>query len=165
MTQIPIEHIVDANSLENADGKVHLYELTPSIGSGVIRFKNDNDQMWLGKEFTGLPVAMDGENYTSQGASPQPSLVIGQNDIDLSAFKPLIWSGGLDNARIVRDTVLVDNLLENRDIKVTSVFRVKRIDGYSTSQIKLSLAVFSPAGPSSIPFRQYVPPSFPFVVI
>ena len=164
MSTIPSSHISDAYKLE-ADGKIHLYELTPSIGSGVIRFKNDYDVNWQGNLFTGLPMQVDGETYTAQGTSPQPSLVIGQPDIDLSAFKPLIWSGGLDNARIVRYKVLLDDILNNRNIRESQVFRVKRIDGYSSSQIKLSLAVFSPSGPSTLPFRQYTPPDFPFVVI
>ena len=164
MPSIPASHIEDAHKLD-ADGKIWLFELTPSIGSGTLRFKNDNDVTWLGHEFTGIPLTLDGETQSSQGSPPQPTLVIGQQDIDLSAFKPLIWSGGLDNARIVRYKILVTDLLANNDIKETQVFRVKRVDGYSSTQIKLTLAVFSPSGPSSLPFRQYVPPAFPFVVI
>lgn len=164
MAQIPISHIEDAHKLD-ADAKIDLYQLSPSIGTGTIYFKNDNDVMWRGLKYEGIPLKMDGETFTSQGTSPQPTFTIGQEDIDLSAFKPLIWSGGLDNARIVRHRVLLDNLLNNRDIKETSIFRVKRIDGYSATQIKLSLAVFSPAGPTTIPFRQYIPPDFPFVVL
>ena len=164
MTQIPISHIEDAHKLD-ADAKISLYELSPSVGSGTIYFKNDDDILWRGTKYEGIPLTLDGEVFTSQGTSPQPTLVIGQQDVDLSAFKPLIWSGGLDNARIVRHRVLLDNLLNNRNIKETSTFRVKRIDGYSASQIKLSLAVFSPTGPTTLPFRQYIPPDFPFVVL
>jgi phage-related protein len=161
---VPSSHIVDSLRLD-ADGKIHLYELNPSVGSGQIRFKADNDVTWLSHLFTGIPVMIDGETFSAQGTSPQPTMVIGNVDIDLSAFKPLIWSGGLDNARIVRYKVLLDDLVNNRDIKETNYFRVKRVDSYSTSQIKLILSVFSPTGPSTLPFRQYVPPQFPFVVL
>jgi phage-related protein len=161
---IPISHVNDAHSL-SADGKVDLYELSPSVGSGTIRFKSGPTTSWLGRSYTGIGAEITGESQTAQGTAPQPGMIIGQTDIDLSAFKPLIWSGGLDNARIIRSRVLLDNMLNNRDIKETSIFRVKRVDGYTASQISLTLAVFSPTGPTTLPFRQYIPPDFPFVVL
>jgi phage-related protein len=164
MAAIPQSHIIDAHKMVG-DAVIDLFELSPSIGSGTIRFKNDGDETWRGNVFFGMPLQLEGESFNAQGTSPQPSLSIGNLDVDLSAFKPLIWSGGLDNARIVRYKVLLDDLLNNRDIKQTTVYRVKRIDGYSSSQIKLSLAVFSPTGPSTLPFRAYVPPAFPYVVL
>ena len=164
MPNIPASHITDAYKLD-ADGKVTLYKLEPSVGSGSIFFKNDSDANWLGDEYTGIGLQLEGETYTSQGTSPQPTLTIGQNDIDLSPFKPLIWSGGLDNARVTRYRVLLTDLLANNNIKETSVFRVKRVDAYSSTKIQLVLSVFSPSGPSTLPFRQYIPPAFPFVVV
>lgn len=164
MAAIPISHVTDAHKLD-ADGKLSLYELSPSVGSGTIHFTDGASCTWRGNEYLGIPLNLDGETMTAQGSSPQPSLVIGQEDVDLSIFKPLIWSGGLDNARIVRYKVLVDNMLNNLDIKETTVFRVKRVDGYSATQVKMTLATFSPTGPSSLPFRQYLPPDFPFVVL
>lgn len=161
---IPIEHTIDAHKL-NADGKIELYELTPSIGSGVLRFKPGPDHTWLGNLYSGISMQFEGESWSSSGISPQPSLVIGQNDIDLSAFKPLIWSGGLDNARITKHELLLTHLLGNNNIKKSTVYRVKKVDGYSVSQIKLILSVFSTSGPTSLPFRQYLPPAFPFVVL
>lgn len=164
MAAIPSTHISDAHKLI-ADAKIDLYELTPSIGSGTLRFKNDSNERWLGNDYTGLPVKLSGETFTSQGSAPQPSLQIGDMGVNLSPFKPLIFNGGMDNARIVRYRVLLDDLINNRNIKEVSVYRVKRIESYSVSQITVSLAVFSPSGPSSLPFRQFVPPDFPFVVL
>lgn len=164
MPTIPASHITDAYKLD-ADGKITLYKLEPSLGSGNIYFKNDSDVTWLGDDYVGVGLQLEGETYSSQGLSPQPTLTIGQNDIDLTPFKPLIWSGGLDNARITRYRVLLTDLLANNNIKETTVFRVKRVDGYSSTKIQLILSVFSPSGPSTLPFRQYIPPAFPFVVI
>jgi phage-related protein len=164
MPAIPTTHITDAHRMI-ADAVIELFELSPSVGSGTIRFKNDSDETWLGNLYTGIPLQLEGETFTAQGTPPQPSLQIGNLDVDLSAFKPLIWSGGIDNARILRHRVLLDDLINNRNIKQTSVYRVKRVDGYSASQIKLSLAVFSPTGPTTMPFRSFIPPAFPFVVL
>lgn len=164
MPAIPSSHIVDAQKLD-ADAKITLYKLEPSIGTGSIFFKNDADITWLGDTYVGIGLQMEGETYTSQGSAPQPSLTIGQNDIDLSPFKPLIWSGGLDNARVTRYEVLLTDLLANNNIKKTTVFRVKRVEGYSSTRIQLVLSVFSPSGPTTLPFRSYIPPAFPFVVL
>ncbi len=164
MPAIPSSHISDAHKLD-ADGKIVLYKLEPSVGSGSIFFKSDADVTWLGDTYSGIGLQLEGESYTSQGTAPQPTLTIGQNDIDLSPFKPLIWSGGLDNARITRYKVLLTDLLANNNIKETTVFRVKRVEGYSSTKIQLVLSVFSPSGPTTLPFRQYVPPAFPFVVL
>src|ERR1041384_884789 len=98
MSTLPATHIIDALRLD-ADGKIHLYELSPGIGSGTIYFKNDIDWTYMGREYKGIPSSITGESFTSQGVNPNPSMVIGQDNINLSAFKPLIWSGGLDNAR------------------------------------------------------------------
>lgn len=161
---IPTSHIVDAHKLD-ADAKIVLYKLEPSIGSGAIYFKDGSDEKWLGDTYTGLPVKLDGETYNSERFNSQLNMVIGQKDVNLSAFKPLIWSGGLDNARITRYKVLLNDLIGNVNAKDVDVFRVKRVEGYSTSQIQMVLSVFSPSGPTTLPFRQYIPPAFPFVVL
>lgn len=162
MTEIPLDHVKDSHKLL-ADGRVELFELTPSGGSGVIRFKSDNDVTWRGNEYVGIPCSMTGEKKTSDKGLAMPKLTIGQTDIDMSLFKPLVFDGYLDNAIITKITVLLDNLLNNRLIRETTTYRVKRVEQYSRQQIVLQLATVSDSMGFSLPFRRYLPPAFPSV--
>lgn len=162
MSQIPVEHIQDSHKLV-ADARIDLYELTPSGGTGTVRFKNDNDATWRGNLFTGLPLGISGEKKSSDNGLTMPTLVIGNGAINLSPFKPLVYDGYLDNAVIVRSTVLLDNLINNRLIRETSTFRVKRVSEYSRTKITLQLATLSDSLGFSLPYRQYLPPGFPSV--
>jgi hypothetical protein len=162
MPTVPAEQIADSQLL-TADAEIEMYRLTPSGSTAHIYFKNDNDVTWLGNTYTGVPLEFSGESFNAEGQVVQPQLTIGQPNIDLSAFKGLIWDGSLDNAEILKHTVLLGHILANQDIKRTRTYRVKRVDNYSAAQIVLALAVFSVAGPTMLPFRQYIPPSFPYV--
>lgn len=164
MPSIPIEHVVDSQNLV-ADAELDFYELTPAGQTGVIRFKNDNPMTWKGNEYFGIPLVFSGEAFTADGNMIQPQLTIGQTDIDLSVFKGLIYDGSLDGAKIERHRVLLTHALANQDIKMTRSYRVKRVDNYSAAQIVLALATFTVSGPSTMPFRQFIPPDFPFVRI
>lgn len=159
---IPPNHAADALKL-TADAQIHLFELSPLTG-GTIYFKPDNNVTWLGRTYEGLPCALTGEEADTE-KTPMPKLTIGQNNVDLLPFKALINDGGLDGATVVRKIVLLDDLLNNRNIKRTSTFRVKRIPEYSRTKIQLILASFSAAQGQTVPFRQYVPPAFPWVDI
>lgn len=162
VTTIPLQHIQDSHKL-TADGRVELFELTPAGGSGTIRFKNDNDVTWMGDLYRGLPLALTGEKKNSDVGLSMPKLQIGQPNIDLSEFKGLIQDGYLDNAVIIKTTVLLDNLINNRLIRETQPYRVKRIEQYSRSQITMQLATLSDSLGFSLPYRTYNPPAFPSV--
>ena len=162
MPTIPTEQIADSQLL-TADAEIDLYELTPAGTSAKLYFKNDNTVTWLGNTYTGLPLEFSGESFNAEGQAVQPQLIIGQPDIDLSFFKGLIWDGTIDNAKIDKLTVLLSHITGNQNIKRTRTYRIKRVDNYSSSQITLALAVFSVAGPTALPFRQFIPPAFPFV--
>jgi phage-related protein len=157
---IPPEHVEDALKLE-ADAEIDLYELFPLAG-GTIYFKNDNNVTWLGHEYEGIPCSMTGEEFDTE-KSPTPTLEIGQPDLDLLPFKGLIHDGYLDGATLVRKTVLLQNLLDNLNIRQTAYFRVKRVPHYSRTSVSMELASFSSAQGQTIPFRQYIPPAFPWV--
>lgn len=162
MTTIPKEHIVDSHLLQ-ADGKVDLYELTPSGGTGTVYFKNDNPQTWRGRPYEGLPVGLSGEKRSADTGLSMPKMEIGNGAVNLSPFKPLLFDGYLDNAIIVRKTVLVDNLVNNRLIFESQTYRVKRVEGYSRTKISLQLATLSDSLGFSLPYRQYNSPGFPSV--
>lgn len=164
MSEIPLEHVKDSHELVG-DGRIELFELTPAGGGGVVRFKNENDAEWRGNAYTGLPVAMSGAKKSAEAGISMPKLIIGQPNIDISIFKPLINDGWLDNAIIVKYTVLLDNLINNRNIRETEVFRVKRVEQYSRSQVTMQLATLSDSLGFQMPYRTYLPPAFPAVAM
>jgi len=153
---------MDSHSLIN-DGTVDLFDLTPAGGTGVVRFKADNDVTWRGLAYTGIPLALSGEKRSSDVGLTMPKLTIGQPNIDLSLFKGMVYDGYLDNAVITRSHLLVDNLVNNRLIRETQVYRVKRVEQYSRSQIVMQLATLSDSLGFSMPYRTYMPPGFPSV--
>lgn len=162
MTAIPVEHIVDSHQL-TADGMVELFELTPSTGTGVIRFKDGNDQTYRSNLYTGVPLKLTGEKKTSDSGLSMPQLEIGADDIDLSMFKPLVFDGSLDNAVLIKIRILLDNMVNNRLIREVYTYRVKRVIGYNRVRINLQLATLSDSLGYKLPYRTYVPPAFPSV--
>ncbi|AGH48894.1 hypothetical protein G432_05835 [Sphingomonas sp. MM-1] len=87
MTAFPPSHVDGALKLR-ADGKIHLFELSP-LGSGTIFFKSDNPVTWRGNTYESVPCALTGEEFKTEG-TPTPKFTIGQEDVDLLAFKGLI---------------------------------------------------------------------------
>lgn len=160
MPTIPQNHIEDALKLQ-VDGKVHLFELMPLSG-GTIYFKSDDPFTYLGNEYEGLPCAITGEEVSTDKMN-MPRLQIGQENVDLLPFKGPIHDRLIDGATVVRHKVLLDDMINQRDVKETSYFRVKRIESYSRTGISLVLASFSAAQSQNLPFRQYIPPDFPWV--
>jgi phage-related protein len=140
-----------------------LFTLTPSGGSGNVNFKADNDVTYRGIVYTGLPMTLSGEKRTAETGLNMPKLTIGQTDIDLSLFKPMIYDGYLDNAVIVKSTVLTNNLINNANIRELRTYRVKRVEQYSRTQIIMQLATLSDSLGFMMPYRQYLPPAFPTV--
>lgn len=162
MSSIPAEHIADAQKLE-ADAEIDLFELSPNDGSGTIYFKGDNDVTWRGQLYEGLPIVMAGFKKSSDGSSMLPKLTVGDGTIDLSPFKPLVYDGYLDGARVKHIHLLLDNLVNNRDVKEVRYYRVKRVPSYNRFQIELQLATSSDALGFTLPFRGYYPPAYPAV--
>ena len=160
MTTLPPSHIAEAMKL-TADAEIDLYELSP-ISGGTIYFKADNEMVWQGHTYEGLPCSLTGEDQSLE-KTPTPRLMIGQEDVDLLPFKALIFDKHLDGAVLVRKRVLLSNLLANANVKQTSTWRIKRVQEYSRTKITLLLASFSAAQAQTVPFRQFLPPDFPWV--
>lgn len=158
----PEQHIKDSVKLI-ADGIVELFELTPANTVGSINFKNDNPVTWRGKTYEGLPCSLSGERQTAEAGLAMPSMVIGETDIDISKFKTFLRAGYLDNATLVKITILVEDLLADNLVHRISTYRVKRVSEYSRSKIQLQLATLSDSTNASLPHRTYMPPAFPSV--
>lgn len=159
---IPVEHIADSHKL-TADGRVELFELTPSSTEGTIFFKSDNDYTYRSVPYHGIPVGLSGEKKSSDAGLTMPRMTIGQPDIDISIFKPLVYDGFLDNAIIVRRAVLLDDMLNHRAIWELTTYRVKRVEEYGRSKIQLQLATLSDSLGFSMPYRTFIPPAYPSV--
>lgn len=159
-TPLPTNHIDDGLSLQ-ADAKVSLFELYPLVGSSVF-FKADDSITWKSNLYEGLPCSLSGEEFDTN-KTPTPRLQIGQEDLDLLPFKGLIHDGYLEGATLIRHRLLLEDLLNDLNIKETTYFRVKRVQDYSRTNITLVLASYSTATNQTIPFRQYLPPDFPYV--
>lgn len=162
MTTIPAPQIADSLKLE-ADAIIELFELTPSGSTGTVRFKRDNDVTWRGFLYQGIPMSLSGEKKTSDSGLSMPKLSIGHENSDLSQFKPLAFDGFLDNAVIVKITILLDDLVNNRLVRTLNVYRVKRLEENSRSKMVMQLATLSDSLGFQLPYRQYLPPAFPSV--
>jgi hypothetical protein len=163
MTTIPIEHIEDAHKLQ-ADAEIYLYEITPAIGTGTIYFKADNTVTYRTKEYFGIPCEFTGNDKANTEGSVQPTLVIGDEQIDLLALKPLIFDGSLDGGNVVRIRILLDDLINNRLVIESQSFRIKQIGEYSRSKIILELGALADSLNFTLPTRRYYSPEFPTVV-
>lgn len=161
MTTTPIEHIEDAQKLV-ADGELDLFELTP-IGGGTIFFKNEAEITWQGNTYEGMPVEFTGVNKSSSGKALAPRMVIGNNNLDLSALLPLVYDGWLEDAQIRHIHLLRENAEADLPIFEERRYRVKRVEEYHRVWIKLQLATASDALGFTLPHRQYHPPAFPAV--
>lgn len=164
MPTFPLSHVEDAHKLV-ADGEVDLFQLTPAGGTATFYFKADNNVTWLNNLYNGIPLGFTEAKMSSEGAQGPSRLVIGQENIDLTLFKPLTYDGTLDGATVVRHHLLLTDLLANNNIKTTFFYRVRRVESYSRTKISLALATASDAMGFTIPHRQYLPPAFPSVAI
>lgn len=163
MSSLPIEHVNDSLKL-TADGYVELFELTPIVG-GTLRFKNDNTVTWRSNEYTGLPVSFTAMDMTAQGSSTKPRMTIGEINRDFSVFKPLVADGLLEGAVVIYTRILLTQLLANTLVRETRTFTIKKVTGYSRSQVSVELATASDGLRFTIPHRQILPPAFPAVLI
>lgn len=163
MSNPPVEHVTDSLKL-TADGVVELFELT-SLAGGTVRFKNENTVTWRGNEYAGLPVSFTSMDLSAQGSPTKPRMTVGEVNRDFSLFKPLVADGLLEGATVVYTRILLTQLLANSLIRETRVFTVKKVTGYSRSQVSIELATASDGMRFTIPHRQILPPAFPAVLL
>lgn len=163
MTAIPATHIADAQLLD-ADGVIELFKIQPTSG-GVVYLKPGADATWQGNTYTGFPCTLSGLKRTTESSSMQPRFSMGQPNIDLSAFKPLVHDGYLDGATFTYYRVLLTHILSNTNIADIKIFRIKRVVTYSRTQIVLDLSSAADAMQFTLPNLQYYPPAFPAVML
>lgn len=163
MPAFPPEQIADAHKLQ-ADAEIFLYELTPNVG-GTIYFKSDNPIDWRGNTYEGIPLQFTGSSRTTEVGTGRPTLAIGDTNLDLGPFKPLLFDGYADGALIIRRRVLLDALLANLNQSYDEYYKVRQTSDYGRSSITFELARSADSLDFSFPFHQYYAPDFPSVMV
>lgn len=164
MANIHPEQIADTHELI-ADAVIELFEFTPSSGTGTVRLKADNTVTWRGETYEGVPLAFSGDKKSVEGGSSQPTITLGDQRLNLLPLKPLIYDRSLDNATCVRIIILRDDLENDRLVATYEYYRVKQVANYNRRGVTLELATLGDSLNFSMPFRQYVSPDFPTVVL
>lgn len=162
MPAFPPQQIRDAHSLQ-ADAEIFLYELSPSSG-GTIYFKSDNSLTWQSHEYEGVPLQFKGASRSTEVGSGRPTLVIGDLNLDLGPFKPLLFDGYVDGATLVRRLVLLEAIEQNLNESYDEYYKVRYPSDYGRSSITLELARSADSLDFTYPFHQYYAPDFPTVM-
>lgn len=148
--------------LLSPDAEIVLYELTTSSGS-VIFFKSGPAVTYLGDEYLSVPVSLSSESRSVEADRQRQTMTIGSDDYDLGILKTVLFSGEVDGATVLKHIVELEDLKANNNLKATSTYTVKQVEGYSRSRISLVLGRFSPSTQTTIPYRKYQRPAFPYV--
>lgn len=161
--------MAENTNIENAqklspDAEIVLFELTTSAGA-TVHFKTGPSADYLGDLYESVPCSMTGEKRTVEGANERPSMMIGGSDVDLVALKPALFSGYVDGGTLQKHVVELEDLLNNVNNKITTTYRIKQVKDYNRYGINLILARFSPSAQTTIPYRKYTRPAYPYVDI
>lgn len=156
-----MENVDSAQKLD-PDGEVVLFELTTLSGSTIF-FKNGPDITYRGDDYKGVPTSLSNEVRTVDDGLERQTLTIGSDEADLNILKSVLASGEVDGAAIIKRVIEVDDLVNDRNISNDSFYTVKQIENYSRSKIDLVLGRFSPSGRTTVPYKVYNRPAFPYV--
>lgn len=156
-------------NIENAqklapDAEVVLFELTTTTGATVF-FKAGPEMEYLGDLYESVPCTMSAEKRSVEAGAERPTLTIGGDDSDLAALKPALFSGFVDGGTLQKHIVELEDALNNINNKITATYRIKQVKDYNRYSISFVLARFSPSAQTTIPYRKYTRPAFPYVDI
>ena len=148
--------------LLSPDAEIVLYELTTNKGS-TIYFKSGPEVTYLGNKYESVPVTLSAQARTVESDRPRSTMSIGSDNHDLAILKTVLFSGEVDGATVLKHIVELEDLKADVDNRTTEIYTVRQIEGYSRSKISLVLGRFSPSPKTSIPYRKYLRPAFPYV--
>lgn len=144
------------------DAEIVLFELTTLNGSTVY-FKSGPSVTYLGDEYISIPLSLSAEVRSTDSGKQRQTLILGGDDADFGILKSVLFSGEVDGASVFKHVVELEDLKANVNNKITSQYTVKQVESYSRSQINLVLGRFSPSGQTTIPYKKYTRPAFPYV--
>lgn len=148
--------------LLSPDAEVVLYELTTNSGSTIF-FKTGPEVTYLGDTYLSVPVSLSKESRSVEADRQRQTMTIGSDDYDLGILKSTLFSGQVDGSTVLKHVVELEDLKADNNLKNTSEYTVKQVEGYSRSRISLVLGRFSPSPQTTIPYKKYQRPAFPYV--
>ena len=148
--------------LLSPDAEVVLYDMT-TLGGSSIYFKSGPEIDYQGNTYESVPVTMSAETRTVEGDRPRQTMTIGADDYDLGVLKSVLFSGDVDGATLEKHIVELDDLKGNINNKETKIYTIKQVENYSRSVISLIVGRFSPSPQTTVPYKKYNRPAFPYV--
>ena len=158
---MPDTNIQTAQSLA-PDGELTLFELTTRGGTSVF-FKSGPALTYLGDVYESVPCGISSEKRVADGNPERPTLTIGGDDTDLLLLKPALFSGQVDGGTLQKHVVELQDALDNVNVKITTKYRIKQVQDYNRWKITLTLARFTPAASTTVPYVKYLRPAYPHV--
>lgn len=156
---LPHSHIVDANTLEGADGIVELFEIA-LIPSGNIYVKANDTVTWQGNTYEGIAIKLTGVSGSSDDEKSRPGLQVANPE---GIFTPFIRTGKMEKAMITRVRVLRSDVLANNNIAQRESWYVSRTVSLNRMSASFELREAMDGQFFILPARQFLPPEFPAV--
>ena len=154
----PPNHVTNALSIE-ADAYVTLYKLQ-LVPSGLITITAAQQVTWQGVEYENVPCQMSAvASYANEQVS-RPRLEVGNPD---GAYSPLVAQGALEGALLTRYRVLRDDLLADRNIYISHMWKVARVANLTRNRVSLELRELGDGPNFVVPAQTFSPPIFPVV--
>lgn len=157
---LPVSHIEEALKLD-ADGIVHLYEVTLKKSGAKVRFTNNATVVWQGNTYSYWPCQQDKDVETSDSETPRPALTVYNPDGVLTS---LASTGEFDLALVVRKEVLQAHVTANTNLFKQRVWFIGRVSSANRSNVTFELRTAIDIPNFQIPPRSFTPPEFPFLV-
>ena len=162
MPTVPTEHATDAQKLTGAEGLVELLVIELSKSGGTFRIKDNGESLWMGDRYEYYPFSVGGVDYKSSEEESRPQLTLANPE---HLFTSSIDQGYLEKATITRYRVLKDNFDNNRDIKESRKWYVRRIVEVASTHIVVELSNLIDGPNYIVPSRMFIPPEFAVVSI
>lgn len=157
---VPIEHMTDAQKLDNADAYVELFQIILSDKQTKIYMKLNHDVDWQGNTYEGTGIKLDGVGKYADDQVARPKLTLFNPE---GVYSYLIDQGLLDGATIVRYRVLLDDVENDRPIYRRQQWKVSRVASVKIGYIGLELRDMMDGQNFTTPARMFIPPDFPTV--
>lgn len=154
----PPNHVTNALSIE-ADAYVTLFKIQ-LVPSGLVTITAAQQVTWQGLEYESVVCQMTSvASYATEQVS-RPRLEIGNPD---AAYSPLVSQGSLEGALVTRYRVLRDDLLADRNIYISHMWKVARVAALTKHRVSLELRELGDGPNFVVPAQTFSPPVFPVV--
>lgn len=156
----PQSHLEEGRKL-TADAEVDFYTLILVGGTTLARFTNGATLTWQGLVYDALSISMTGDHRSADDEESRPMLRL-MNPAGI--FNKPALEGQLDRATIRRRRVLRTHAETNVNIYVQRMWYVERVkELISGEYVGLELRPMTDGPNFQIPYRKYMPPTFPTV--